>query len=230
MLKCLIVFIGLGLVVWAADDKKDLYDKATQAVAVGDALNARDLFCKLAQDAPQYKDVVQQCAIFKPLAEKTLNRYKVNYAEGMLALDAHDYATAEKKFKLVRAGEFAESAKKKIVETDELARKARIKGVQDSIRISDSAKQFESGCGRTLLEGRSFSESDNPTDLFCVGFVRGLADLAQEEGIACAPSDVNVDKEVAVLLEFIKAHPEKRELPTSRVLKEALRGTYPCSH
>jgi hypothetical protein len=97
-----------------ADEKKDLYDKGVAATNAGDVFAARDAFCRLWKTYSNYKDVNEQCQTYLSLVDRALNRYKVNYAEGMSALQYGDFFTAENKFRNVKRGDYAESAKEKL--------------------------------------------------------------------------------------------------------------------
>src|SRR4051812_10557869 len=109
--------ILLGAMVSApfafADKKDDLYKKGTDAVAGGDAVAAKAAFCQLASEDAEYKDAKAQCATYTTAAEKTLNRYKLNYADGLEFFNKGDYDNAEIKFKNVKAGDYAEQARQK---------------------------------------------------------------------------------------------------------------------
>jgi outer membrane protein assembly factor BamD (BamD/ComL family) len=109
---CVMLFASAAF----ADDKADLYRKGTEAVNAGDAISAADAFCALTKVDPAYQDAAAQCAIYKSVAEKVLNRYKTNYAYGLTALEARDYATAEKEFEKVKGGQLAEQAKQRLAE------------------------------------------------------------------------------------------------------------------
>src|SRR6478736_2851930 len=104
----LIFAMALSMPLAFADQKDDLYKKGNDAVSAGDSVAASNAFCALPAD---YKDAGAQCATYKPLAEKRLTQYKVNYSNGMQALQAGDFNTAEIEFKKVKYGDYAEQAK-----------------------------------------------------------------------------------------------------------------------
>ncbi|MCU1285958.1 MAG: hypothetical protein JWO13_2308 [Acidobacteriales bacterium] len=104
-----------------ADKKDDQYAKGVKAATVdADSIAARDIFCALAKEDPEYKDVKAQCADYTAAANRTLNRYKIAFGDGTAAMDSGDYATAETKFRSIKAGDYADSAKKKLAEIAKL--------------------------------------------------------------------------------------------------------------
>ena len=108
----------LGLLLAAplafADQKDDLYKKGKAAEAAGDSIAARDAFCALPADFNG--DAGTNCTTYKAAAERTLNRYKLNYAEGVTLMGDGKLDEAAAKFRTVKAGDFAEQAKAKLTE------------------------------------------------------------------------------------------------------------------
>ena len=94
-----------------ADKNSDLYKKGTDAVAAGDSIAARDNFCALPGD---YQDAAAQCTTYKDAAARTLNRYKLNYAEGVTLMGDGKLDEAAAKFRSVKGGDFADQAKAKL--------------------------------------------------------------------------------------------------------------------
>src|SRR6185312_626580 len=122
-LSLLVALFGASAFAAKDDDKRDLYRKAMDAVNQGDAITARDAFCSLATKDGGYADSATQCAIYVPVAQRALNRYKINYAEGVTLLASNRYDEAELKLRNVRAGEYAEAAQKKLSEIPALKAK-----------------------------------------------------------------------------------------------------------
>jgi hypothetical protein len=85
-----------------ADKKDDLYIKGNAAVNAGDSIGARDAFCQLAKDDPEYKDAKAQCGTYTAEATRTLNRYNQNYLEGLQLMQDGKYDQAEFKFRNVK--------------------------------------------------------------------------------------------------------------------------------
>lgn len=100
-----------------ADKNSELYAKGQKAVADGDSVAARDAFCALPAD---YQDAAAQCTTYKAAADRTLNRYKLNYAEGVTLMGDGKLDDAAAKFRTVKAGDFAEQAKAKLNEIAKL--------------------------------------------------------------------------------------------------------------
>ena len=149
-----------------ADKNDDTYAKGQKAVNDGDSVAASNAFCSLPAD---FKDAGAQCAQYKPLAEKKLNLYKLNYSNGMQALQSGDYATAETEFKKVKYGEYAEQAKQRLVEIPGLKQKA-----------ADAANAANANAA---LEGQMKSKLDAGTNAWNSGdFNSAKADLGTVTG------------------------------------------------
>src|SRR3954468_22859782 len=87
--------VFLCAIVTRADDKSKLYDKGIAGVTEGDPFAARDAFCAVSKKDEEYKDAKVQCQTYTAAADRVLMRYKVNFAEGMTAMQNRDYTTAE---------------------------------------------------------------------------------------------------------------------------------------
>src|SRR5947207_2668263 len=114
------LFLGLLLAapMAFADKNDDNYKKAMDAaVNAGDSITARDLFCAL---PPDYKDAAAQCTTYKAAADRTLTRYKINFSEGNDLMAAGKLDDAAAKFRAVKAGDYAEQAKAKLLEIGKL--------------------------------------------------------------------------------------------------------------
>ncbi len=132
------------------DQKEDTYNKGQAAVNNGDSVAAATAFCSLPAD---YKDSGAQCSTYKPLADKALFRYKQNYAEGQAALQSGDFATAEIKFKNVKAGDFYNQAQQKLAEIPALKAKAQ--------EAANSSQAAETANKNKLDQGTSAFNSGN---------------------------------------------------------------------
>src|SRR6185312_11033581 len=133
----------------AADQKEDNYNKGMAAINAGDSVAAANAFCA----AGDYKDAVAQCATYKPLAERRLNQYKLNYSAGLQAFQAGDYATAETEFKKVKYGDYVDQAKARLAEIPGL--KAKAAEAANAGQVAEAANQ------QKLNQGTSAFNSGN---------------------------------------------------------------------
>jgi hypothetical protein len=111
----------LGLVLAApmafADQKDDTYKRGMDAVNKGDSIAARDAFCSLPKD---YSDAAAQCTTYTDAANRTLTRYKINFSDGNDLIAAGKLDEAAIKFRTIKAGDYVEQAKAKLIEIDRL--------------------------------------------------------------------------------------------------------------
>lgn len=141
----LIFAMALSAPLAFADQKDDLYKKGQTAINAGDSVAARDAFCALPKD---YQDADAQCNTYKPLAERKLNLYKLNYSNGMQAMQSGDYAAAEIEFKKVKYGDYAEQAKQRLAEIPGLRQKAAEaanQAQQSAVAEQASKQKLDSG-------------------------------------------------------------------------------------
>ncbi|MCU1285032.1 MAG: hypothetical protein JWO13_1382 [Acidobacteriales bacterium] len=131
----------------------DLYRRGSDAVASGDAIRARDAFCEIIKSDPEYKDAKEQCDQYTVAAQRTLNRYKINFADGMAYMQRGDYDSAEIKFRAVKAGEYADIAKQKLAELQPLKRDKLTADLaaRESVREDVKRKQLLYDRGYTAL-------------------------------------------------------------------------------
>jgi hypothetical protein len=241
---CILVF---STSAFAANNegKKDLYNKGIEAVNRGDAITARDAFCEVARRDNEYHDAQQQCMDYSSIAEKALMRYKINYAQGMTFLAEARYDEAEAKFRTVRAGEYAESAQRKLQEARSLKASQSTSQQEDFDRLmhlGDSGANFLASCdGNEQFEERNRnaqpsaqSAQQNTRSMFCGGWIRGATQALRTQTIAatghdvCMPSSVSVGQQTRLLLQYIKNHPDDKDVNASDLLSKALKGAYPC--
>ncbi len=239
--------------VCRADQKDDLYLKGQQAVNSGDSIGASNAFCALPYD---YKDAGAQCATFRALAQKTIFRYRINYAEGMAALQAGDFSTAEIKFRNVKGGNLREQAKDRLAEAQQLKAQAAAEAqahiaavakqqakteldqqqqideraaASRTMHISESGSAFQRACVQnTQFEEKAFAGRDMQS-FFCAGWVRGLTDQVNARGTACVPSSVGVSQETALMINYVRQHSAEANEPAAALLEKALLEQYPCN-
>jgi hypothetical protein len=219
-------------------DKDELYRKGAEAALAFDSIAARDAFCAVAKIDADYKDATAQCQSYTVAAERILLRYKMDFAEGMSAMQNRDYDTAANKFKLVQQGEFAAQARGKLAEMDQLkAQTAKQRSTEfiEIMNVGSTAGSFKYVCGQNgEFEKAIGPDSMNTRAFFCAGWVRGVSDLlrAQQSKLAaksfCLPVEASVGQQTSLLLAYIKDHPKDSDKPTSGVLDAALRKAYPC--
>lgn len=221
-----------------SNEKDDLYRKGEQAALAFDAIAARDAFCAVAKKDPEYKDATAQCQKNTDAAQRMLLRYKMDYAEGMSAMQKHDYDTAAMKFRLVTQGEFADQAKVRLGELEQLKEQHAKQQSADLIEtqsIGSTAGSFKYVCGQSAdFEKASAGDEQSTRAYFCAGWVRGVSDLLrqQQSKLAvkafCLPSDASVGDQTTALLKYITENPKVSDKPTASALDGALRKAYPC--
>src|SRR5712671_577081 len=139
-----------------ADKKGDLYAKGLKSMNAGgaqDVLDARDAFCQLKKEEAEYTDGVngnaqKLCDDMTNQANRILLLNKVHYGEGIDLMAAGKYDEAENKFKTVKVGEYAASAKTKITEIVKLKQDKQNADAQNR-NVADQANalsaKFEQG-------------------------------------------------------------------------------------
>jgi hypothetical protein len=248
----LLIFTLLCSSAALADKKDELYFMGMAYVNAGDALSARDAFCAIAKVDPGYKDASAQCQTYSPLAEKTLFRYKQQYADGMAALQHGDYATAEIKFRNVKAGDLAEHAREKLAEIPLLKAQdqreadersaaatqasavAHKKEYDQVLHMGDSGANFVAACSNVGdFDESRFYGTASPAAYFCAGWIKGAA----QEGISAEgktvegsfpPIDLTIGQETQLLLRYVSDHPESKDSSAASLLKIALQKAFPC--
>ncbi|MCU1309344.1 MAG: hypothetical protein JWO20_469 [Candidatus Angelobacter sp.] len=85
-----------------ADKKDDLYAKGTAAETNGDTFGAKAAFCQLASEDAGYKDSKSKCDTYTAEATKALNRFNLNFNEGVGLMQEGKYDQAEFKFRNVK--------------------------------------------------------------------------------------------------------------------------------
>jgi hypothetical protein len=138
------LFLGLLLAapVARADQKDDLYNKGTAAINSGDSIAARDAFCALPAD---FKDSATQCTTYKDAANRTLNRYKLNFGEGVTLMGDGKLDEAAAKFRTVKAGDYADQARAKLVEIDRLKKQQADNANAASAAENANKQKYDSG-------------------------------------------------------------------------------------
>jgi hypothetical protein len=61
----------------------------------------------------------------------------------------------------------------------------------------------------------------------CYGYVAGIAQRLQVEGLLC-PNEVTAKQAVDVVRFHLKQHPEARDTPSGKLVAEALLKAFPC--
>lgn len=226
--------------IFAAKDdvKRELYRKGMDAVNSGDPIAARDAFCTLATKDGGYADASTQCAMYVPMAQKVLNRYKINYAEGVTLLASNRYDEAELKLRNVRAGEYAEQAQKKLTEIPKLRATQPVTPETEFERLlhlGDSGANFMAVCdGNDRFESYNRTDQHTTQSLFCGGWVRGASQALRLQMVSasnkevCMPPTVSVGLQTRLLLTYIQKHPAEANATATDLLNRALRASYPC--
>ena len=192
----------------------------------------------MAKKDPEYKDAAAKCQSNTDAAQRMLLRYKMDYAEGMSAMQKHDYDSAAMKFRLVTQGEFAEQAKAKLAEIDQLkAQHAKQQSTElvETLSIGSTAGSFKYVCGRSAeFEKVSTHDEQSTRAYFCAGWVRGVSDLLRQQQSKltaktfCLPAEASVGDQTTALLKYITENPKQSDKPTAAALDAALRKAYPC--
>jgi hypothetical protein len=75
------------------------------------------------------------------------------------------------------------------------------------------------------------TDKDETREALCVGYVSGvsetLTNVLQTSGI-CAPDSVSLGKLITVVVDYINAHPEKRQSSAVPLVWSALVDAWPC--
>lgn len=220
------------------DDKRELYRKGMDAVNAGDSISARDAFCSLAGRDSKYADAATECAVYAPLAQRTLNRYKIDYAEGVTLLASYRYDEAELKLKNVRAGEYAEQAQKKLNQIPAMRATHATTPETDferMLHVGDSGANFQAVCdGNEQFERVNRADQHTTESLFCGGWVRGASQAVRLQVVSantrevCMPPAITVGQQTKILLRYIQKHPQEKDLSATELFTKALKETYPC--
>ncbi len=220
------------------DDKRDLYRKGMDAVNAGDAVSARDAFCSLAGKDSKFADAATECAIYAPLAQRTLNRYKIDYAEGVTLLADNRYDEAELKLKNVRAGEYAQQAQKRLSEIPTLRATHATTPETDferMLHLGDSGANFQAVCdGNELFERVNRADQHSTESLFCAGWIRGASQAVRLQTVSastrevCMPPAITVGQQTKLLLRYIQKHPQEKDLGATELFQKTLKEAYPC--
>lgn len=148
--------------------QEDAYQRGQAAVNKGDAFAARDAFCAIDKS---YKDAAVQCTTYTNEANKALNRYKINYIEGVQLMNDGKFDQAEFKLKNVKAGEYQAQAQAKL---QELAQKRTQKAQADA--AAQQASNADAAAKQKLDQGvTAFNSGDFNT-------ARGLLQQAGSGG------------------------------------------------
>src|SRR5438067_9171693 len=96
-----------------ADKKSDLYAKGVKSMGAGgnqDLVDARDAFCQLKKDDPEYNDgagtVSSLCDQMAAAVTRAQTQNKIRFGEGNDLLTAGKLDEAEAKFKSVKFGDY----------------------------------------------------------------------------------------------------------------------------
>ena len=139
-----------------ADKKSDLYAKGVKSMNAGgnqDIMDARDAFCQVKKDDPEYSDGTNSpaqklCDDLTIAATKIINLSKARFEEGSDLLRAGKLDEAENKFKSVKFGDFVPIAKQKITEIAKLRldkQNADTQSKNNSDQANATNTKFEQG-------------------------------------------------------------------------------------
>jgi Rap1a immunity proteins len=94
-----------------------------------------------------------------------------------------------------------------------------------------SANAIFSGC-QALVEGQTRNAQLYALGNFCGGIVIGLASVGQQlslpEWQSCAPATSNAQQLARVVVDYIRAHPERMREDFKRLTLEAFHDAWPC--
>jgi Rap1a immunity proteins len=93
------------------------------------------------------------------------------------------------------------------------------------------ANAIFSGC-QALVEGQTRNAQLYALGNYCGGIVVGLASVGQQlslpEWQSCAPATSNAQQLARVVVDYIKAHPERMREDFKRLTLEAFHDAWPC--
>ncbi len=107
-----LAFVVLLSAAASAQSNDDLYNRGKAAEAKGDAVAARDAFCAIKDSS--FKDAKAQCTLYTGEAQRALNRYNLNYIEGVQLKQEGKLDQALVKFRNVKAGDKVADAQNQI--------------------------------------------------------------------------------------------------------------------
>jgi hypothetical protein len=62
----------------------------------------------------------------------------------------------------------------------------------------------------------------------CQGYLMGLTDGLGENGVICTPANIIFKQVEDIVLNYLRAHPERRQYSASSEASLALRSAFPC--
>jgi Rap1a immunity proteins len=90
---------------------------------------------------------------------------------------------------------------------------------------SATAGSFISSC----VPFEDCSAAPQNVDLaLCLAYVEGAADAFKTLGLVCAPEGITVAQMEAVVVGYLRGHPEERPSPAASEALPALRQAFPC--
>ena len=129
-----------------ADKKDDLYAKGMKAMEAGKAIDARDAFCAVAKEDPEFKgDAQKQCDANSKEADKVINRNKKAFGDASDAFTAGKYDEAEAKFRQVLSGDYVPLAKAKLLEIAKIKQEKLTADKAASDQTSNANTKFDQG-------------------------------------------------------------------------------------
>jgi Ssp1 endopeptidase immunity protein Rap1a len=90
---------------------------------------------------------------------------------------------------------------------------------QDSITASISANAFYDRCS---------VPADPTRQLYCLGYVAGTSDALNLVRAVCTPENVRTSETMGIIVNYLRLHPERQDMPATLVAGAALREAFPC--
>ena len=85
------------------------------------------------------------------------------------------------------------------------------------------------------ISGKAFYDRCNiPEDpqkqVYCLGYVAGTSDVLNLTRSVCTPEGIHTSQTLNVIVNYVRAHPERRDEPVSLLAGLALREAFPCKN
>jgi hypothetical protein len=68
----------------------------------------------------------------------------------------------------------------------------------------------------------------NNKSFVCAGYVQGLTDALDVRGTICTPAGITVGQAMDVVVNYLRAHPQYRQISASLLAGAALGEAFPC--
>src|SRR5690349_21866760 len=91
---------------------------------------------------------------------------------------------------------------------------------QDSITASISANTFYDRCSTFPV--------DSTRQLYCLGYVAGTSDALNLVRAVCTPENIHTSQTMDIIVNYLRVHPERWDMPATLMAGAALREAFPC--